>query len=361
MSKDNYCVIMSGGIGSRFWPASREAKPKQFLDFFGTGKSLLRMTFERFRNFIAIENIFIVTSEKYRDMTIQELPELSENNILLEPMRRNTAPCIAYASYHIQAINSKANIVVAPSDHIILNEDLFQETIKKGLKFVKHNDALLTLGIHPTRPETGYGYIQVDEDNKKEDEISKVKVFTEKPNLELATKFLQSGEFLWNSGIFLWNVNTIIQAFESYLPEVSSIFDRGRDFFTTVAEHDFIDDVYSFCPSISIDFGVLEKAQNVYVQGANFGWSDVGTWGSLHDLSAKDEKSNVVINDNALLYDSTDNIINVQKEKLVVVQGMDGFIVVESNDVLLICKKEEEQRIREFVAEAKIKYDNKYI
>lgn len=360
MSKDNYCVIMSGGIGSRFWPASREAKPKQFLDFFGTGKSLLRMTFERFCHFIPIENIYIVTSDKYQEMTIEELPELSEEQILLEPMRRNTAPCIAYASYHINALNPNANIVVAPSDHIILHENIFQETIMKGLEFVKHNDALLTLGIHPTRPETGYGYIQVSDENV-DGELSKVKVFTEKPNLELAKTFVASGEFLWNSGIFLWSVTSILKAFDECLPEVASVFAKGREFFGTVAEADFINDTYSFCPSISIDFGVLEKAQNVYVLGGSFGWSDVGTWGSLHDLSEKDKQENVVINDNALLYDSKANIINVNKEKLVVAQGLEDFIVVESDNVILICKKQEEQRIREFVAEAKLKFDNKYI
>ena len=362
MNKDNYCVIMSGGIGSRFWPASRESKPKQFLDFFGMGKTLLRMTFERFNSFIPTSNIYVVTSEKYKDMTLAELPELPEDNILLEPMRRNTAPCIAYASYRIQALNPNANIVIAPSDHLIIDESRFVETIKTGLEFTKSQEALLTLGIHPTRPETGYGYIQVNE-NEEEGFVGvhKVKVFTEKPNLDLAKSFIESGEFLWNSGIFLWSVNTIIKAFRANLHEVSSIFDRGIDVFGTNDEQEFIDNIYSYSPSISIDFGVLEKADNVYVLGADFGWSDVGTWGSLYDLSEKDEECNVVVNNNALLYDSKNNVISLDKEKLVVAQGLDGYIVVESQGVLLICKKEQEQRIRDFVEEVKIKYDNKYI
>ena len=353
---------MSGGIGSRFWPASRESKPKQFLDFFGLGKTLLRMTFERFSSFIPINNIYVVTSEKYKEMTLSELPELPESNILLEPMRRNTAPCIAYASYRIQASNPKANIVVAPSDHLIINEKMFIQTIQSGLEFTKDRDVLLTLGIHPTKPETGYGYIQVSENKEKGfDGVHKVKVFTEKPNLDLAKSFLESGEFLWNSGIFLWNVNTIIKAFKENLVEVASIFEKGIGTYGTNEEQQFIDTIYSYSPSISIDFGVLEKANNVYVLGGNFGWSDVGTWGSLYDLSEKDEDSNVVVNDNALLYDSKNNIINLEKGKLIVAQGLDGFIVVESKDVLLICKKEQEQKIREFVEEVKLKYDNKYI
>lgn len=359
MDKNKYCVVMSGGIGSRFWPASREAKPKQFLDFFGTGQTLLRMTFERFRNIIPLENFFIVTSDKYKDLTLRELPELSESQILLEPMRRNTAPCIAYAAYHIYALNPNANIVVAPADHVILKEDQFQNTINQGLDFVKDSAALLTLGIHPTRPETGYGYIQQSDDELNG--VSKVKAFTEKPNLELAKTFIESGEFLWNSGIFLWNVNTIIKAFEEHLPDISAIFEKGKSTMGTNKEQGFINEVYSFCPNISIDFGILEKARNVYVLGANFGWSDVGTWGSLHELSDKDEQLNAVINENALLYNSSGNIINISKDKLAVIQGLEDYIIVESDNVFLICKKGEEQRIREFVTDAKLKFDNKFI
>lgn len=359
MDKNKYCVVMSGGIGSRFWPASREAKPKQFLDFFGTGKSLLRMTFERFKNIIPLENFFIVTSEKYKDLTLKEIPELNESQILLEPMRRNTAPCIAYAAYHIHTLNPNANIVVAPADHVILKEDQFQKMVDEGLDFVNGTTNLLTIGIHPTRPETGYGYIQVSDDEERG--VAKVKTFTEKPNLELAKTFLESGEFLWNSGIFLWNVNTIIKAFENYLPDIYAIFEKGKGIIGSPKEQTFINEVYSFCPNISIDFGIMEKAQNVYVMGGNFGWSDVGTWGSLHEMSEKDNAENAVINDNALLYGSSGNIINISKEKLAVVQGLENYIVVESDNVLLICKKEEEQSIREFVTDAKLKFDNKFI
>lgn len=351
---------MSGGIGSRFWPASRESKPKQFLDFFGTGRSLLRMTFDRFNSFIPTENIYIVTSDIYKEMTSQELPELPVSNILLEPMRRNTAPCIAYASYRIQALNPKANIVVAPADHLIVDEGVFVNTIKEGLEFVEKTDSLLTLGIPPTRPETGYGYIQVNKDDASSS-IYKVKVFTEKPDIDLAKSFIASGEFLWNSGIFLWRVDSILKAFKKYLPEVFTIFEDGKAVYATKQEKQFIDNIYSYSPSISIDFGVLEKADNVYVLEAKFGWSDVGTWGSLYELSDKDGEGNVVINDNALIYDSKNNVINLSKEKLVVTQGLEDFIVVESQDVLLICKKDQEQRIREFVEEVKLKFNNRYI
>lgn len=359
MDKNNYCVIMSGGIGSRFWPSSREAKPKQFLDFFGTGKSLIRLTFERFKNIIPVENIFIVTNEAYRDITISEIPELSQKQILLEPLRRNTAPCIAFATYHINALNPNANIVVAPSDHLILNNTEFTTLIENALKFVEKNKALLTLGIRPSRPETGYGYIQMSEE--KLDNVTKVKVFTEKPSLDLAKVFYESGEFLWNSGIFIWNINSILDSLRTHLPEVSNLFDAGLDKMATKEEKSFIDDIFPRCPNISIDYGIMEKANNVYVQAADFGWSDLGTWGSLYDISDKDENANVTAGANTLLYESHNNMISVSKEKLAVVQGLDGYIIVESDNVLLICQKDEEQRIKEFVTDAKMKFDDKYI
>lgn len=359
MNKNNYCVIMSGGIGSRFWPASREAKPKQFLDFFGTGKSLIRLTFERFKSIVPAENIFIVTNDTYKELTHKELPELSENQILTEPMRRNTAPCVAFASYHIQALNPDANIIVAPSDHLIVNEAEFTRLINESLEFVEKHSTLLTLGILPNRPETGYGYIQMSDEAL--DGVTKVKVFTEKPNLELAKVFYESGEFLWNSGIFIWNTKAILEALRLHLPEVTNIFDKGLDKFGTEKEKLFIDEVYTFCPNISIDYGIMEKASNVYVKAANFGWSDLGTWGSLYEISDKDDMGNVTVGAETLLYDSTDNIITLPKDKLAVIQGLEGYIVVESDGVLLICKKDEEQRIKEFVTDAKIKFDNKYI
>lgn len=350
---------MSGGIGSRFWPFSREARPKQFLDFFGTGKSLIKLTFDRFKNIVPAENIFIVTNESYKDMTLAEIPEISESQILLEPMRRNTAPCIAYATYHITSKNPDANIVVAPSDHLILNDSEFTTMITNALAFAENNKALLTLGIRPSRAETGYGYIQMSDE--KLDRVTKVKVFTEKPNLDLAKAFYESGEFLWNSGIFIWNAQTVLESLRLYLPELTNLFEKQKNVFGTEGEKEFIDEIFPRCPNISIDYGLMEKADNVYVQAADFGWSDLGTWGSLYDISDKDENANASAGANTLFYESRDNVITLPKDKLAVVQGLEGYIVVESDNVLLICKKDEEQRIKEFVTDAKMKFENKYI
>ncbi len=358
-NKNNYCVIMSGGIGSRFWPFSREARPKQFLDFFGTGRSLLQMTVDRFRKILPVENIYIVTNQEYAQMVMDELPELKPNQILLEPMRRNTAPCIAFATYHINSFNPEANIVVAPSDHLILKEDEFLSIIQKAYAFVEKHNTLLTLGIRPSRPETGYGYIQMGEDEL--DGVTKVKVFTEKPNLELAKVFFESGEFLWNSGIFIWNNKTILDAFHQYLPEITNRFDQGAGLFGTEREKAFIDENFPFCPNISIDYGVMEKAANVYVQAADFGWSDLGTWGSLYEISDKDEDANAALIANTMFFDSSENVVTLPSGKLAVIQGLDGYIVAEADNVLLICKKEEEQRIKQFVADVKLKYGDKYI
>lgn len=359
MGSNNFCVIMSGGIGSRFWPASRETKPKQFLDFFGTGKSLLRVTFERFAKAIPVENIFIATGEAYKEMTLQELPELKESQLLLEPIRRNTAPCIAYAAYRINSINPNANIVVAPSDHLILNESLFLEKVNEGFDFVESHQTLLTLGIKPNRPDTGYGYIQMSDE--KLGDINKVKSFTEKPNLELAKVFLESGEFLWNSGIFIWNVKAILKAIQQYLPDLYTVLEKDLSVYNTSKEQEFINQEYFYCPNISIDYGIMEKADNVYVSAVDFGWSDLGTWGSLYDISSKDGSGNVSVNDNVQYHDSSENIISLPKDKLAVVQGLDGYIVVESDNVLLICKKSEEQKIKEFVTEVKNNFGEKFI
>lgn len=350
---------MSGGIGSRFWPFSREARPKQFLDFFGTGRSLLQMTVDRFSKILPIENIYIVTNNEYAHMIQDELPELASNQILLEPMRRNTAPCIAFATYHINSFNPDANIVVAPSDHLILKEDEFLSIIQNAFAFVEKHNTLLTLGIRPSRPETGYGYIQMSDEQL--DGVNKVKVFTEKPNLELAKVFYESGEFLWNSGIFIWNNKTILDAFRKYLPEITNRFDQGADIFGTEKEKAFIDENFPFCPNISIDYGVMEKADNVYVQAAEFGWSDLGTWGSLYEISDKDDNANVALIADTLFFDSSENVVTLPSGKLGVIQGLDGYIVAEADGVLLICKKEEEQRIKQFVADVKLKYGEKYI
>lgn len=358
--KDNYCVIMGGGIGSRFWPFSRESYPKQFLDFFGSGRSLLQMTFDRFARIIPQENIYVVTNEVYYDLMKEQLSELSDSQILLEPSRRNTAPCIAYAAYHIKAKNPKANIVVAPSDHLILKEDVFLHEVQKALDFVRENKALVTLGIKPSRPETGYGYIQ--NSDTMLGEFYKVKTFTEKPNLELAKVFMESGEFFWNSGLFLWNVDTILEAFRSLLPDISMRFDYGDGLFNTDKERAFIKEHFPYCPNISIDYGIMEKADNVYMLCVDFGWADLGTWGSLYDLANKDEKDNAVLkNGRALLYDSSRNVIAVDDpNRLVIVEGLEDFIVAESGNVLLICKKDDEQRIKQFVADAKLRYGNDY-
>ncbi|MBZ4651349.1 MAG: Guanylyltransferase [Proteiniphilum sp.] len=355
----NYCVIMSGGVGSRFWPFSKEDKPKQFLDFFGTGRSLLQSTYDRFRKIVPLENIYIVTNDAYAGMTRQQLPELSENQLLLEPLRRNTAPAIAFASYRIHAVDPEANIIVAPSDHLILKEDLFVADMRKGLAFVEENPVLLTLGIRPSRPETGYGYIQVDGNNCEG--IEKVKAFTEKPDLELAKKFLESGEFMWNSGIFLWNVNSILNAFREYLPDVVQKFDEGKALFNTPREKQFVDETFPFCPNISIDYGILEKADNVYVNISDFGWSDLGTWGALHEVSQRDSDNNAQLNCKTLYIESTDNIVAMSDDKLVVLQGLDDYIVAESDNVLLICKKSEEQRIKHFVTDVKFRYGEEYV
>ncbi|MFZ4456478.1 MAG: mannose-1-phosphate guanylyltransferase [Bacteroidales bacterium] len=357
--ENNYCVIMGGGIGSRFWPSSRTNLPKQFLDFFGTGRSLLQMTFDRFAKILPKENILIVTNESYFRLIKEQLPDISDAQILLEPARRNTAPCVAWASYHIRSRNPNANIVVAPSDHLIMKEDAFEATIREGLDYVKNNKTLLTLGITPSRPETGYGYIQIGEGLTQN--INKVKTFTEKPNLELAKVFLETGEFFWNSGIFLWNVQTIISEFEYQLSDIATLFEEGATKYNTSEEQSFIDECFPTCPNISIDYGIMEKAKEVSVLCAEFGWSDLGTWGSLYDISPKDEQQNVTLKCDSLIYDSESNIIVMPQGKLAVVQGLNDYIIVESDNVLLICQKEQEQRIRNFVADAKMKMGEDFV
>ena len=359
INKDSYCVIMSGGIGSRFWPFSRKNNPKQFLDFFSTGRSLLQQTFDRFNKVIPTENIFIVTNEDYSALVQEQIPEIDVNQILLEPTRRNTAPCIAWASYHIRALNPNANIVVAPSDHLILKEDQFLKDIKEGLSFVKDNGNLLTLGIKPNRPETGYGYIQVAD--KVNSNLYKVKTFTEKPQLKLAEVFVDSGEFYWNSGLFIWNVNSIIDSIEELLPEVSSKLAAGNEIYTTEKESEFIKEAFPSCPNVSIDFGIMEKADNVYVSLCDFGWSDLGTWGSLYELAPKDENQNVTLKGNSLFYKSKGNIVVLPKGKLAVVEGLEDYLIAESDNVILICKKEEENAIRKYVSDAENKLGDSYI
>ncbi len=354
--KSTYCVIMAGGIGSRFWPLSKSSMPKQFLDILGTGRTFIQQTFDRFRKVCPVENFYVVTSVDYKDLVLQQLPELREDQVLLEPLRRNTAPCIAYACYKIQTLDPEANIIVAPSDHLILQEDTFVAEITKGLKFVSGHDALLTLGITPNRPETGYGYIQIESTKSvgSVDNLHKVKTFTEKPDLQLAKIFLESGEFFWNSGIFIWSLKSILKAFETYLSSVSELFKKGNKLYGTSDEVPFLNKTYSECQNISIDYGIMEKAGNVYVLCSDFGWSDLGTWGSLYDSSEKDQFGNAVSGKNVLLYGAKNCIVNMPNEKLVVLQGLDGYIVVESEGTLLVCRKEDEQQIRQFVNDVRL-------
>lgn len=350
---------MGGGIGSRFWPVSRKSLPKQFLDFFGTGHTLLQQTFDRFRKIIPLENIFIVTNALYADLVQKQLPQLRAEQVLLEPTRRNTAPCIAWASYHIQAIDPNANIVVTPSDHLILKEDEFLNAVKQSLFFASKSDKLVTLGIKPDRPETRYGYIQIDE--KCENDFYKVKTFTEKPEFELAKVFIESGEFYWNSGLFIWNVNTILEAFREFIPELSAKLAPGVGYYGTEHEGQYINENFPSCPNISIDLGIMEKADNTYVLLGDFGWSDLGTWSSLYDVYPKDKEENAVLRGHSLLYGCNDNIIVLPKNKLAVLQGLNGYLIAESDNVLLICKKEEENAIRKFVNDAQIKLGEDYI
>lgn len=363
MNKNNYCIIMAGGIGARFWPMSRSAHPKQFIDILGTGETLIQQTFRRFERICPSENIYIVTNESYRDQVKQQLSGISDEQILCEPARRNTAPCIAYANYRIAQRNPDANIVVAPSDHIILKEDNFTEVILAALEATASNDWLLTLGIKPSRPDTGYGYIQFDDTchYAGNDRLRKVRTFTEKPQLEMAQQFLQSGDFLWNSGIFVWSLKSIMKAFESHLSEVDSIFKEGISKYNTPSEKDFIAKAYTVCRNISIDYGVMEKAANVYVMSSDFGWSDLGTWGSLYDTRQKNDLGNTIVGNNVMVYDSQNCIVNMPNDKLVVLQGLNDYIVVEDDNILLICRKDEEQQIRRFVGDVRMSKGEKFV
>ena len=363
MSESNishrYCVIMCGGIGSRFWPYSRTSLPKQFLDFFGTGSTLLQMTYERILPLVPAENIIVVTNTDYASLIHEQLPDVKESNILFEPARRNTAPCVAWAAAHIMALDPEASMIVTPADHLITRQSAFLEAVGRGFEFVETHNALLTLGITPTRPETGYGYIQASQAD--EGVISKVRTFTEKPDREMAEVFLSTGEFLWNSGIFLWKASTILEAFEKCAPEISAVFARGKADMATPREKSFIDSNFAVCPAISIDYAVMEKADNVYVEAVNFGWSDLGTWSALYDHSPKNREGNVTQNCSVLSYDSSGNIFAVRDDKLMVVNGLHDFIVADAGDVLLICPKADEQRIRNIVNDARASFGDKYI
>lgn len=360
MNDNHYVAIMAGGVGSRFWPKSRTAYPKQFLDILGTGKTLIQSTFQRYKKVVPTENIYIITSEDYVDIVKKQIPEIPMENIVAEPFRKNTAPCIAYIAFKIHEKNPESVMIAAPADNLIVDEEIFSETLKRGLDFVNHINALVTIGIMPTNPNTGYGYIQHD-NTQVAPGIFKVKTFTEKPNLELAKAFIKSGDFLWNSGIFTWKSKNILSAFEKLLPEIHELFIAEKEKLNTAHEKEIIEDIYSQCPNISIDFGVMEKASNVYVIPASFYWSDLGTWNSAYDNMNKDYFENAVVGSDVMVFDTQNCMIHVPDKKLVLLQGLEDFIVVDTKDVLMICKKDKEQEIKNYVAEVKRNKDEKYL
>ncbi len=345
---------MAGGIGSRFWPLSKDNYPKQFLDILGTGKSFIRSTFERFLPLVPFENFIVVTNAAYKDLVLTHIPELTPNQVLCEPMRRNTAPCIAYASYHILSKTRNANIVVTPADHLITNETEFQNIVTTGFQFIskpEHQNALVTIGIKPSRPETGYGYIQVlQNDAHHLGSVIKINSFTEKPDYEKAVQFLSDGNYLWNSGIFIWSLTGILGAFENYIPEIIHLFDPGMSYFGTSEEQKFINTMFSNCPNISIDYGVLEKSPNTYTIPSNFGWSDIGTWGSLFTHAPKDFHNNACAG-NVVLVDTQNSIINIQEGTEAIIQGLTNYLVAFRDNSLVICDLNKEQKIKEWITE----------
>ena len=349
----NHLVIMAGGVGSRFWPMSTAECPKQFIDVLGVGKTLLQLTVERFGSLIKPENVWVVTNQKYADTVAEQLPDMPRNHILCEPCRRNTAPCIAYVSWRIKAMDSKANIVVTPSDHVVMNVQEFQRVIKDCMKFTTDTDAIVTLGMKPNRPETGYGYIQANlaRQSLRNKEIFRVDTFREKPDLETARQYIQRPNFFWNAGIFIWNVHTIVNAFRMYQPSLARIFESMLPVYGTDKEQDAINERFPECENISVDYAIMEKADEIFVCPADFGWSDLGTWGSLHQQTHKDLYGNALIGPGITMYESHNCIVHTTQEKQVVVQGLDGYIVAENNDTLLICKLSEEQRIKQFSGE----------
>ena len=351
--KNNHLVIMAGGVGSRFWPMSTPDYPKQFIDVLGCGRTLIQLTADRFQGICPPENIWVVTSEKYADTVKEQLPDIADDHILREPCRRNTAPCIAYVSWKIKARNPKANMVVTPSDHIVMNIAEFQRVINSAMNFTADSDAILTLGMKPTRPETGYGYIEADLSvpSTANKEVFRVYSFKEKPDLETARRYIQKNNFFWNAGIFVWNVNTVVNALRVYQPAISKVFERLLPYYYTDKEQEMINQNFPLCENISVDYAIMEKADEIFVLPASFGWSDLGTWGTLHENLAKDAHNNTQKGENIKLYETRNCVIHTTQEKRVVVQGLDGYIVAEKNNTLLICRLSEEQRIKEFSAE----------
>lgn len=352
-TSNTFVAIMAGGIGSRFWPASRETRPKQFLDIMGVGKSLIRLTFERFLNICPAENIYIVTNKMYKAQVLEHLPELTENQILCEPSRNNTGPCVAYTAFKLQALNPDANFIIAPSDAVILRTDVFTEAMQFALDYTAKHDALCTMGIRPSRPDTGYGYIKYEEKKQVQDPdndniggVHQVIKFTEKPTLDRAKEFLASGSYLWNAGIFIWRASSVLKAFENNAPIIHEILAKGKEQYNTPEEQNFIDEFYPTTPSISVDYAIMEKADNIFTIPVDFGWSDLGTWASLHMESDKDEQGNVVQGDPVILDDVTNSLVVTPKDKLVVIRDLDNYIVVDEKDVLMIYPKSKEQEIK---------------
>lgn len=358
--QNNYVAIMAGGIGSRFWPISRTSYPKQFRDLLGTGRSLIQWTYERFRHICPKENIYFIVNDLYIPILKEQIPDINDFNIISEPSRKNTAPCAAYFAHKMMALNPNANIIMSPADHLIMDERAFERTTYEALDFVAHHPAMLTMGIKPTRPDTGYGYIQYD-DTEELDKVFRVKTFTEKPSLELARTFLKSGDFLWNSGLFIWNVKTIMDAVEKLLPEIHEVFLQAKDAYNTPQENEVIHNLYAQCTNISIDYGLMEKAKNVFVIPSYFGWCDLGTWESAYDNSEKDYLGNAVYGKNVMIIDANECMVKAPDDKLVVLQGLEQFIVIDTPDVLLICERNREQQIKEYVAEVKRNKGDKYL
>lgn len=352
-NSDNHLVLMAGGVGSRFWPMSTPERPKQFIDIMGVGKSLLQLTYDRFSGLVPKENVWVLTNKNYGDIVAEQLPDVDRSHILLEPCRRNTAPCIAYVSFRIKSLNPNANIVVTPSDAIVMDVPEFRRVIESSLKFASETDAIVTLGMKPTRPETGYGYIMANlsDPSMRNKEIFRVDSFREKPDLVTAQRYVSQNNYFWNAGIFIWNVSTIVNAFRIYEPSMARIFEKLMPYYGTDEEQEMIDLNFGDCESISIDYAIMEKADEIFVFPASFGWSDLGTWGSLLAQTTHDVYGNSLIGNNISMFDSHGCIVHTTQEKKVVVQGLDGYIVAEKDDTLLICKLSEEQRIKQFSSE----------
>ena len=350
---NNHLVIMAGGVGSRFWPMSTTERPKQFIDVLGVGKTLIQLTVERFGGLVAPENIWVVTNQKYAPIVAEQLPSIPKTNILCEPCRRNTAPCIAYVSWRIKANDPQANIVVTPSDHVVMDTTEFQRVIKECMKFTSETDAIVTLGMKPSRPETGYGYIQADlsTSSLRNKEIYRVDSFREKPDLKTAEEYIKKNFYFWNAGIFIWNIHTIVNAFRIYQPSMAKIFESMQSVYGTDKEQAYIDERFPECDNISVDYAIMEKAEEIFVCPADFGWSDLGTWGSLHGQTKKDLYGNAAIGQNINLIESHNCIVHTTQETKVVIQGLDGYIIAEKDNTLLICKLSEEQRIKQFSGE----------